>query len=307
MLCGRCPVNFTVLDLFSGIGGFSLGLDRVGMKTVTFCEQDQTCQQVIKKHWPQVPIFSDVRTLTKEILMGQGISKIDIITAGFPCQDVSNANIKGKGLKGEKSGLWIEAKRLISELKPKYAIIENVANLRSRGLAQILKDLWKIGYDCEWHILPASLFDSCPHRRERIWILAYPSHTRFDLGKSNRTASKPTTIVDRYFLMQLFQNGTERLDEGKKTTFPTDRTAQEIFSQKLREIERSGHWQSHLERLNSHWKIEPSVCRVVDGLPKKLVQANNRRIKQLGNTVIPQIPELIGRAILRHESCKKTA
>lgn len=300
-------MSFTVLDLFSGIGGFSLGLDRAGMKTVAFCEQDQTCQQVLKKNWPQIPIFSDVRTLNKEILTAQGISNIDIITAGFPCQDVSVANVKGKGLKGEKSGLWIEAKRLISELKPKYTIIENVANLRSRGLTQILKDLWKIGYDCEWHILPASLFDSCPHRRERIWILAYPSRTRFDLGKPHWSAPEATTIVDYYFLMQLFQNGFEGLEESKKSTFPTDRTTQKILSRKLCDIERSGHWQGHLERLNSHWKIEPSVCRVVDGLPKKLVQANNQRIKQLGNTVIPQIPELIGRAILRHESCKKTA
>ena len=116
-------MTLNVLDLFAGIGGFSLGLERAGMKTVAFCEQDQACKEVLKKNWPSIPIFSDVRTLNKKCLEKSNIPKIDIITAGFPCQDVSNLNTHGKGLKGEKSGLWKEAKRLIEELKPKYTLI----------------------------------------------------------------------------------------------------------------------------------------------------------------------------------------
>ncbi|PIQ68546.1 MAG: DNA cytosine methyltransferase [Candidatus Taylorbacteria bacterium CG11_big_fil_rev_8_21_14_0_20_46_11] len=295
-------MSHAVLDLFSGVGGFSLGLERAGMNTVAFCEQDETCQKVLKKHWPKTPIFSDVKTLTKHMLTSKGISKIDIITAGFPCQDVSELNTKGKGLKGEKSGLWIEAKRLIRELKPKYAIIENVANIRSRGLAQILKDLWQIGYDCEWHILPASIFDSCPHERERVWILAYPCSTRLDFGKSNGPTSKTATIIDRYFSMLLFQSGAAGLEKGKEAASHKDQTDEKILSQALCQNERSRHRNDHLERFNAHWTIESSVRRMVNGLPKKLVQANNQRIKQLGNSVVPQIPELIGRAILDDEN-----
>ncbi len=294
-------MSYSVLDLFSGIGGFSLGLERAGMTTVAFCEQDETCQQVLKKHWPQIPIYSDVKTLTKDMLLHEGISKVDVITAGFPCQDVSELNLKGKGLKGEKSGLWIEAKRLIGELKPKYAIIENVANLRSRGLAQILKDLWAIGYDCEWHILPASIFNFCPHKRARIWILAYPCGTRLDLGKSNRPTPPPTTIIERYFSMLLLQVGTAGLEKRQGQAYEDNRGDESLTSQSFCQNEGSRYWHGHIKRFSAHWKTEPSVCRMVDGLSKKLVKANNQRLRQLGNSVVPQIPELIGRAILGHE------
>ena len=114
-----------VLDLFSGIGGFSLGLERAGMKTVAFCEVDKKCQAVLKKHWPGVPIFDDVSNLKGEDIEGT----VDVICGGFPCQDISLAG-KGAGLEGSRSGLWSEFKRLIEEIKPKYAIIENVSALR---------------------------------------------------------------------------------------------------------------------------------------------------------------------------------
>lgn len=294
-------MTLTVLDLFSGIGGFSLGLERAGMKTIAFCEQDKHCQNVLKKNWPGIPIFSDVKALSKQVLNKSKISKVDIITSGFPCQDVSLLNTNGKGLKGEKSGLWKEAKRLIKELRPKYALIENVANLRSRGLAQVLKDLWSIGYDCEWHIIPASIFSDCPHQRARIWILAYPSGTRFDLGESKGTPSKPTTIIERYLLMQLLQTSSDKVEERESKDFQTSCKDEEAASTKVCRDERSRYSNNDLKRLNQHWKIEPAVRRMVNGLPKRLVTAANQRIKQLGNTVVPQIPEIIGNAILYHE------
>ena len=157
-----------VLDIFSGVGGFSLGLERAGMETVAFCEFDKHAKEVLKKHWPDVPIHDDVRTLDGIQYRGS----IDVICGGFPCQDISVAG-KQAGLDGERSGLWSEYARIISEVKPAYAVIENVAALRSRGLEVVLNDLWKIGYDAEWHIIPASAV-GLPHQRERLWIIAYP-------------------------------------------------------------------------------------------------------------------------------------
>ena len=109
-----------VLDLFSGIGGFSLGLERTGgFETVAFCEINKFCQKVLKKHWPEVPIFEDV---TK--LKGEQVGQVDIICGGFPCQDLSTSG-QGAGVGGERSGLWREMARLASELRPKYIIMEN--------------------------------------------------------------------------------------------------------------------------------------------------------------------------------------
>ena len=158
-----------VLDLFSGIGGFSLGLERAGFETVAFCEIDKKCHKVLNKHWPDVPIFEDVCTLTKELLDERGIT-VDVICGGFPCQDISLAG-KGAGIEGERSGLWTEYARIISELRPKFVIVENVAALLSRGLDRVLGDLAEIGYDAEWHCIPASAVGA-PHRRDRIWIVA---------------------------------------------------------------------------------------------------------------------------------------
>src|SRR5512139_2412547 len=112
-----------VLDLFSGIGGFSLGLERAGMRTVAFCEIDPFCRRVLAKHWPDVPCYDDVRTVTADRLRTDGIGPIDAICGGFPCQDISLAG-KGAGLDGKRSGLWFEYARIIGELRPRYVIVE---------------------------------------------------------------------------------------------------------------------------------------------------------------------------------------
>ena len=181
--------SLSVFDIFSGIGGFSLGLEKAGMQTVAFCEINPFCQKILKKHWTSVPVFSDVTALTKEDFTS--LPKIDVIAGGFPCQDISCAG-KQIGITGKRSGLWKEFRRLINELKPKYAIIENVANLRGNGLITVLQDLWEIGYNAEWHCIPASAFGA-PHRRDRIWIVAYStcnSEIRLSVGKKE-TISPP--------------------------------------------------------------------------------------------------------------------
>ncbi|MCP4000455.1 MAG: DNA cytosine methyltransferase, partial [Gammaproteobacteria bacterium] len=122
-----------VLDLFSGIGGFSLGLERTGgFKTVAFCEIEAYPRKVLAKHWPDVPQYTDVRELTGDRLRQDGIT-VDVITGGFPCQDISVAG-KGAGIEGERSGLWSEIARLTGEIRPRYVILENVSALLGRGL-----------------------------------------------------------------------------------------------------------------------------------------------------------------------------
>lgn len=172
-----------VLDLFSGIGGFAYGLEQTGLyETVAFCEWDKKCQAVLEKHWPSVPKFSDIANLVyleggilHDDLDGSTVfTEVDVITGGFPCQDISLAG-KGAGLEGERSGYWKHYKRLIQEIKPKGVIIENVSALRNRGLDQVLQDLHEVGYDAEWHCITASHLGAT-HQRDRIWIIAY-SHS----------------------------------------------------------------------------------------------------------------------------------
>src|SRR5260221_2745133 len=163
-------MEMNVLDLFSGIGGFSLGLERAGMRTGAFCEIDPYCRRVLRKHSPDVPIYDDIRTLTAGRLVRDSIAP-DVICGGFPCQDISVAG-KGAGLAGERSGLWSEYARIIGEVRPRYVIVENVAALLGRGLDRVLGDLAALGFDAEWHCIPASAVGA-PHRRDRVWIVAH--------------------------------------------------------------------------------------------------------------------------------------
>lgn len=166
-----------VLDLFSGIGGFSLGLERTGgFETVAFCEISKYQRRVLAKHWPGVPCYDDVRTLTAERLRADGIARIDVITGGFPCQDISPVGARA-GIDGESSGLWREFARLIREIRPRYAIVENSAALLDRGMGDVLGDLAASGFDAEWSIFSACMF-GFPHTRERVYILAYPNEQR---------------------------------------------------------------------------------------------------------------------------------
>ncbi len=165
-----------VLDLFSGIGGFSLGLEATGgFETVAFCEIEKYPLEILNKHWPNVPKYNDIKELTYERLKADGIIP-DVICGGFPCQDISVAG-KRKGIKAERSGLWSEMFRLIRDVRPAWTIIENVSALRSKGLTLVLQNLSSIGYMSEWHCIPASAIGA-NHQRDRIWIVAHPYSKR---------------------------------------------------------------------------------------------------------------------------------
>jgi DNA (cytosine-5)-methyltransferase 1 len=237
-----------VLDLFSGIGGFSLGLERAGMRTVAFCEIDPFARKVLAQHWPEVRCYEDINTLSADALRQDGIS-VDAICGGFPCQDLSYAG-KGAGIQGKRSGLYAEYTRLIGELRPQVVIMENVTALLSRGLGDVLRDLAAVGYDAEWHCIPASAVGA-PHRRDRWWLIGYPQRV-----------NHPSQIITAIPYQSWPQT---RLGELVRISSPAFRD--EAIS---------------------------ALGGMDDGLPNEL-----DRLRTLGNAVVPQVAEVIGRAIMR--------
>ena len=263
-----------VLDLFSGIGGFSLGLERTGgFETVAFCEIDPYCQRVLKKHWLEVYCHDDVRTLEfvragddpDDWILSGGDHEIcrgaiDVVCGGFPCQDISVAG-KQAGITGERSGLWSELARIIGEVQPRYAILENVTALlsgdRGRWFGRALGDLAEIGYDAEWHCIPASALGA-HHHRDRVWVIAHAKGVGVERSRPNRKQEP---------LLQTIKRLLRRDYSGVRAEV---------------------------------WGAEPGVDRVADGVPRRM-----DRLKGLGNAVVPQIPELIGHAIISHAKSRQ--
>ena len=159
-----------VLSLFSGIGLHDLGLERAGFCIAAQVECDPFCREILTKHWPEVPRFDDVRTVSADALRAAGVGRVDLVTGGFPCQDISVAG-KGAGLDGKRSGLWHEMRRIVSELRPDWVLAENVPRLRTLGADRVLSDLEALGYSC-WPLVVGAVHAGAPHRRLRVWIVA---------------------------------------------------------------------------------------------------------------------------------------
>jgi DNA (cytosine-5)-methyltransferase 1 len=306
-----------LLDLFSGIGGFSLGLERAGFRTVAFCEIDPFCRSVLAKHWPGVPIYDDVRELDAARLRADGIDRIDAICGGFPCQDISTAG-KGAGLDGERSGLWREYARLIGDLRPGHAIVENVGALRGRGLAAVLADLAALGYDAEWHAIPAAAVGA-PHLRDRVWIVASAANAdgidlRLEPGRRNGPhgagalqpgGDGPAGADPDTPSIRCGHRARGAADLSGRESIPhrvgrvaVDGTAAHTTGGRRAQLRGLfGPLARALAAASAPWErtAEPPLCGLDDGLPSRLARP---RLKALGNAVVPQIPELIGRAIL---------
>lgn len=319
----RGAEKMRVLSLFAGIGGFDLGLERTGgFETVAFCEIDPFCQRVLAKHWPNVPCYPDVKELTSERLAADGIA-VDLICGGFPCQDISLAG-NGAGLAGERSGLWYEYARLVGELRPRYVIVENVAALLGRGLDAVLGSMASLGYDAEWHCIPASAVGA-PHRRDRLWIVAYPEHNGLPIGRGiidaiaqvgqsagisgddGQGGAKQVEPLLADTAGKRRRKAREfRRDQPKERTSGSSETvpnANQVDAQRLicgrngpiirrEQIERQARLSSGAGEYQD-WSVEPAVGRVAHGIPDRVGQ-----LRAYGNAVVPQIPELIGRAIL---------
>jgi len=288
-----------VLDLFSGIGGFSLGLERTGgFETVAFCEIEPFPRKVLAKHWPEVHCYHDVTKLTGDILARDGIA-VDVITGGFPCQDLSTAG-KQRGMgEGTRSGLWSEIVRLICELRPRYVIVENVAALLSgpsdqRGgwFGRVLGDLAECGYDAEWENIPAAALGA-PHRRERVWIVAYPAQVQRNGGKlhAGKRMGQQQGRVGGKFGNSRFQADVADANQAGLQGRAQAGNVGGIRSGGNQLFERCADFP------RAAWSAEPNVGRVANGVPDR-----SHRLAALGNAVVPQIPELIGRAILAAEA-----
>jgi DNA (cytosine-5)-methyltransferase 1 len=255
-----------VLDLFSGVGGFSLGLERAGMQTVAFCEINPYCRRVLAQHWPHVRCYKDIRKLSGEQLRADGVAA-DIACGGFPCQEISDAGNR-EGMRGARSRLWSEFARILGELRPRYALVENVSALLDRGLGDVLGDLAALGYDCEWHSIPACAIGA-PHERDRIWIIA----------RLADTANAGLQIGSRLET----DDAQRRVDALRGRLILAPRW----FEARRAVAERQG------------WNVEPAVGRVAHGIPARV-----DRIKALGNAVIPQVVEIIGQTIMfREKQC----
>jgi DNA (cytosine-5)-methyltransferase 1 len=316
-----------VLDLFSGIGGFSLGLERAGMRTVAFCEIDKFCREVLAKHWPDVPCYEDVTTAD--------FPAADIVVGGFPCQDVSLAGRRA-GITGERSGLYRELIRALRVVRPRHAIVENVAALLGDGLDLVLGDMAESGLDAEWDCVPACAIGA-PHERDRIWIVAHANGFHGWRGAGwqdgpqagdGADAKAPARDVADIAREQVGIAGQPRQHERVGSTHPdaeserrgswwprrppdsfagvrveARRNAADPYGARL--AFRSGLTRDAWEKLapaerdslsnggQSVWPDEPALSGVDDGIPDWM-----DRVKTTGNTVLPQIPEIIGRTII---------
>jgi DNA (cytosine-5)-methyltransferase 1 len=242
------------MHLFAGIGGAALGFQRAGFTPAVLCDIDPACQRTLRRHWPLAYHHGDIETLRGEHIK----ERINVITGGFPCQDISHARTGsglplGDGLDGARSGLWFEQLRLVEELQPDYVVGENVTALRHRGLDRVLASLDEIRYDAEWHCISAA-YVGAPHHRDRIWIIAYPR---------SKGLSGPVL-------------------EGHSLSFAA-RTQSAKFGDLV--VSCGGWWAGHRPDL-----------RMGDGLPP-----GSHRLKQLGNSCIPEIVEKIASAIMATE------
>ena len=240
--------QYKVLDLFSDLGGFSLGLERTGgFKTIAFCEIEEYPRSILRKHWPNVPIFHDIRRLHATDIPDAP----DIITGGYPCQPFSVAG-KRRGAKDDRH-LWPEIVRLIREMdaagkRAAWCLFENVAGHITMGLDTVLSDLEKAGYAAWPLVIPACALNA-PHRRDRVWIVAHA-------------------------------NGAGR---------------QESYAPPESDWPRHSGGRGDAADANKEWTTELPVCGPDDGIPDHMARL---KIKALGNSLVPQIVELIGWAIL---------
>lgn len=283
------------LDLFSGLGGFSLGLEATGgFETVAFCDIEKFSRKVLKKHWPNVKQYKDIKELTYEQIKEDTLAPIDIITGGYPCQPFSIAGSQ----RGEKDTrhLWPDMFRIVKECKPTWVIGENVSGHIKLGLDTVLQDLESEGYSVRAFSISASSIGA-NHQRERVWIIAHSNmentrqHGRRIESTWNTESIGPRTSeeTERSSDTNKINGSSERASlVGESSDANSQGLQGRRSEQQLRkdETKRPTSW-------DSWWESEPSVGRVANGIPHRV-----DRLKGLGNSLVPAIPFIIGQSIL---------
>ena len=319
-----------VLDLFSGIGGFSLGLERAGMNTVAFCEILPFCQKVLAKNFENIPIFNDIKSLTQGRLVNElGIKKIDVVCGGFPCQPFSIAGQK-KSTKDDRD-LWPEMFRIIAETRPTWVIGENVSNFINLAFTRSKTDLEGIGYTVRPFVIPACAVGA-GHRRERVWIIAHLNGSRLEghgmpvrdatkhaIGGSNGTSGFTSDLNGG-----AIWDGSERRPEGR--TWPicpkgeavSSHDGEQGFTSNIdsnglggkanatakqnHQGKREGHgWSESAIDFGSWWPDQSGMGRAIHGFSDQVDKYRKHRIAALGNSIVPQIAEFIGMSIMKFE------
>jgi DNA (cytosine-5)-methyltransferase 1 len=272
----------TVGSLFSGIGGLDLGLERAGMQVIWQSEIDPYACKVLAKHWKDVPNHGNI----KEIKWGD-VVRPDVICGGYPCQPFSTAG-KRKG-QDDLRHLWPWVRQAISELRPKYAILENVRGHLSLGGLSVIGELANIGYDAEWRIVSAASVGA-NHKRERIIIVAYPNNTGSYCSQINSTETR-VNALGRVGGRSSNVADTNRL-QLDDSNFDQCNTSASRKSPSVFSLARG----SSNGRTAEHWLSEPDVGRVADGIPNRV-----DRLRGLGNAVVPQVAEVIGRMVVDYD------
>jgi len=270
-----------LIDTFSGIGGFSFAGERIlsAFQTIAFVECEPFCQKILNKHWPHVPIFDDIKTYNPEP------HSADIITAGFPCQDISVAGRQAGIKQGTRSGLFYELMRVICQLRPRYVVLENVAAITSNGLDIVLGSLAQAGYDTEWSCIRASDMGGC-HRRDRWWLVAYSNCEQQDRAEDKIQAGRTVSVA-------------------RSTSYADSKGTQGLRSKReLREAreEVTPEWRAGPELLSPAWRSyisEPLLHRGDDGLSGRV-----DRLKSLGNSVVPQVAAIPLQRVLDLENAR---
>jgi DNA (cytosine-5)-methyltransferase 1 len=266
----------TVGSLFSGIGGIDLGLERAGMKVIWQSEIDTYASNILAKHWPEVPNLGDITKID-----WSHVERPDVVAGGFPCQPVSGAG--AQRAQTDKRWLWPEFARCLRDLRPRYVLVENVPALLTvtsgRAAQEVFGDLASLGFDTEWECLPAAAFGA-PHLRYRVFVVAYAHGERLSErperngqpGPGIETSQRDDTLGLRDPVADAIGSGLE--------VFQLEPALEE-----LQAAQRSGDGRGH-------WDVEPDVGRVAHGIPSRV-----DRIRCLGNAVVPQISEYIGRRL----------
>ena len=291
------------ISLFSGVGGFDIGFERAGIETVLQVEKDEHCLSVLERHWPDVERMTDVRATRRT----DEIEGVDLIYGGFPCQDISIAGSRA-GLTGERSGLWFEFERIVSELRPRWVVIENVAGLLSSNggadLGVILTGLDKLGFDASWAVLDAQHFGVPQHRR-RVFIVGGPRGRRAEqvLSLCESCGGNPETCqMEGHYYPRASKDGTR--NSGKDG--PRREIAQALMARDAKGPRPEKSIGTAVSCSDGVRRLTPRECERLMAWPDDWTRweadgteiSDTQRYRMCGNGVVATVSEWLGTRLM---------